>query len=106
MLATLQNHAWELLGEGLGTFVVVLASVGSLMTAALTNSLHGVFQVGFTTAGAMAAATFLASTISPGHLNPAITLAYAAFRRKDFHWAKVVPYFVVQCLGGAVAVSS
>jgi hypothetical protein len=35
--------------------------------------------------------------VSGAHLNPAVSLAFAAYR--DFPWRKVVPYAVAQLLG-------
>jgi glycerol uptake facilitator protein len=43
---------------------------------------------------------YLAARLSGGHLNPAVTLALAAFR--SFPWRKVAPYAVAQTAGAFV----
>jgi glycerol uptake facilitator protein len=44
---------------------------------------------------------YVAARLSGGHLNPAVTIALAAF--KDFPWRKVLPYSLAQTAGAFVA---
>ena len=44
---------------------------------------------------------FASAGVSGAHLNPAVSLAFAAFR--DFPWRKVVPYAMAQLLGAFLA---
>ena len=43
-------------------------------------------------------AIYVSSGISGGHINPAVTIALALFRK--FHWRKVPGYVFSQLLGG------
>jgi glycerol uptake facilitator protein len=52
---------------------------------------------------AVTMAVYLTAKISGAHLNPAVTLALAAFR--GFSWNKVLPYCVAQTLGAFCAAS-
>jgi glycerol uptake facilitator protein len=100
--------AAELLAEFLGTFVLILFGIGVVAMVVLFPSknpgetIHG----GFTniTLGwglAVTMGIYIAGKISGAHLNPAVTLALAAFR--DFPWRKVVPYFLAQTAGAFTA---
>jgi glycerol uptake facilitator protein len=98
----------ELLAEFLGTFVLILFGVGVVAMVVLFPSgnagetIHG----GFTniTLGwglAVTMGIYVAGKISGAHLNPAVTLALAVFRR--FPWIKVLPYSLAQIAGAFCA---
>jgi len=48
-------------------------------------------------------AIYVTAAISGGHLNPAVTLAFAMVRRDDFPFRNVLPYWTAQLLGGILA---
>lgn len=48
-------------------------------------------------------AIYISASISGGHLNPAVTLAFALVRRDDFPFRNVLPYWMAQLLGGIMA---
>src|SRR5579862_145410 len=98
----------ELIAEFLGTFVLILLGNGVVAMVVLFPSknpgeiIHG----GFTniTLGwglGVTMGIYIAGKISGAHLNPAITLAFAVFRK--FPWGKVVPYSIAQTAGAFVA---
>lgn len=98
----------ELIAEFLGTFVLILFGTGVVAMVILfpsTNpgeTIHG----GYTniTLGwglAVTMGIYISGKISGGHLNPAVTLAFAVFR--GFPWRKVLPYSLAQTAGAFVA---
>jgi len=98
----------ELIAEFLGTFVLIAFGLGVVAMVVLFPSrnpgeiIHG----GFTniTLGwglAVTMGIYIAGKVSGAHLNPAVTLALAAFR--GFSWRKVLPYSVAQTLGALTA---
>src|SRR5262245_11169245 len=97
----------ELLAEFLGTLVLIALGDGVVaMVVLFGDDVPGeVIKGGYTniTLGwglAVLMGIAVAGRVSGAHLNPAVTLAMAAFR--DFPWSKVLPYFAAQ-LAGAFA---
>lgn len=108
----------ELLAELLGTFVLILLGCGSVAVAVVglpgsgrqavpfgaDNWLIVSFGWGF----AVVFGVYVAGGISGAHLNPAVTLAFAA--RRGFPWKRVPAYWLAQVvgafLGAAVVFSS
>ena len=98
----------ELLAEFLGTFVLILFGTGVVAMVVLfpTRNPGEVIHGGFTniTLGwglAVTMGIYIAGKISGAHLNPAVTLALAAFR--NFPWSKVAPYSIAQTAGAFAA---
>ena len=98
----------ELSAEFLGTFVLICFGDGvvAMAVAALNQSGRGtaIFAASgdwlLITWGWAMAVTFgvyVAGGISGAHINPAVTLALAV--RRNFPWAKVVPYILAQLVG-------
>ena len=93
------KQEWRrLFSELLGTFFLVLvAAGGGMMGQAFPNTISRTAAV--TAPGLMVMAIILfMGKVSGAHLNPAVSLAFAA--RGDFPWRRVPGYIVVQ-LGGA-----
>jgi glycerol uptake facilitator protein len=95
----------EVLAEAFGTFVLVLFGTGVVaMVVLFGQGLPAeIVNGGFTNITiawglAVAMAIYLTAKVSGAHLNPAVTLALAAFR--GFPWSKVAPYCVAQIIGG------
>lgn len=93
--------AW-LVGEFLGTFILVFFGCGSVATAVLTGAQVGVFQVAIVWGIGIATAIYLTASLSGAHLNPAVTIAFAVWT--DFPWNRV-PRYVAAQFGGAFVAS-
>ncbi|HYM09649.1 MAG TPA: MIP/aquaporin family protein [Bryobacterales bacterium] len=97
----------ELMAEFLGTMVLILFGTGVVaMVMLFGNGLPGeIVKGGYTniTLGwglGVTMGVYLAGGVSGAHINPAVTLALAAFR--GFPWKKVIPYMLVQTAGAFV----
>ncbi len=101
------NLRAELLSEFLGTFILILfgAGVDAMVTLFATGAEGEVVHGGWTnvTLGWGLGVMFgvYAAQRSGAHINPAVTVAFAAFH--DFPWRKVLPYSVVQTAGAFAA---
>lgn len=92
--------AW-LVGEFVGTFILVFFGCGSVATAVLTGAQVGIFQVAIVWGIGIATAIYLTGSLSGAHLNPAVTLALAS--ANGFPWNRVPRYLVAQFAGAFVA---
>lgn len=90
-----------LVGEVFGTFLVVFFGCGSVCAAVTTGAQVGVFQVAIVWGLGIAVAIHLTDALSGAHLNPAVTVALAAWR--GFPVRRVLPYVGAQMLGAFVA---
>ena len=95
----------KLLAEGLGTAFLLIGVVGSGIMA---QNLAGDSTALALLANAIATGCMLyviittLGPISGAHFNPAVTLAFAL--RGDHPWNAVVPYILVQVIGGILGV--
>src|SRR6185437_12701629 len=94
--------ARKLFAEFCGTFWLCLAVLGTAMMAAGIPDV-GVGWIGVSFAAGLAVLTmaYAVGGISGGHFNPAVSLGLAIAGR--FEWRELVPYWVAQIVGGAVA---
>jgi len=88
-------------GELIGTFILVFFGCGSVASAVLTGAQVGVFQVAIVWGIGIATAIYLTGSLSGAHLNPAITIAFAAWR--GFSWSRVPGYILIQLIGAFAA---
>jgi glycerol uptake facilitator protein len=89
------------IGEFFGTFLLVFFGCGSVCAAITTGAQVGVFQVAIVWGLGIATAIYLTGSLSSAHLNPAVTIASAAWSR--FPLRLVAPYIAVQMLGAFAA---
>src|SRR3954470_14697703 len=92
----------RLFSELLGTFFLVLVAVGGGMVSARFGGNAVPYGAKVVAPALMVAAIILfMGTVSGAHLNPAVSVAFAA--RGDFPWKRVPAYIVAQCLGASLA---
>jgi glycerol uptake facilitator protein len=89
-----------MLSEFAGTFILILFGCGVVAQVVATKvgeiqSIHWAWGLG------VVFGVYTAGRISGAHLNPAVTIALAAF--KGFEWRKVAPYCAAQFVGAFAA---
>jgi glycerol uptake facilitator protein len=92
------------LGEAVGTFILVFLGCGAVHTAVLTGALAGLWQAAVVWALGVMLAIFTVGGLSGAHINPAVTVALAAWGR--FSWRHVPEYILAQTLGAFVAAAA
>src|SRR5580765_8122687 len=96
------KQEWRrLFSEVLGTFFLVLVAAGAgMMNQAFSGAIGRAASV--TAPGLMVLAVILfMGKISGAHLNPAVSLAFAA--RGNFPWIRVPGYILAQLIGATLA---
>jgi len=95
-------HEWRrLFSEAWGTFLLVVVAAGAGVVASLSG---GAITLGMKVVapGMMVMAViYFMGAVGGAHLNPAVTLAFAA--RRNFPWNRVPGYIVAQFAGGIAA---
>jgi aquaporin Z len=92
----------RLFSELLGTFFLVLVAVGGGMVSARFGGNAVPYTAKVVAPALMVAAIILfMGTVSGAHLNPAVSIAFAA--RGNFPWKRVPAYIVAQFLGAILA---
>src|SRR6059058_1650524 len=106
-----RTTAGELASECIGTFILICFGDGvvAMAVAALNQSGRGtlIFQasgdwllIGWGWGLAVTFAIYVAGGISGAHINPAVTISFAA--RRGFPWSKVPGYIIAQIAGAFV----
>lgn len=91
----------QCLAEWTGTFILVFFGVGSVHAAVATGAQAGIWQVAVVWGVAISLAIYATAALSGTHINPAITIALAAFG--GFPVRKVLPYVLAQLAGASAA---
>jgi glycerol uptake facilitator protein len=92
--------AW-VIGEFVGTFLLVFFGCGSVCAAVTTGAQVGVFQVAIVWGLGIATAIYLTASLSGAHLNPAVTISLAVWG--DFPKGRVPGYVATQMAGAFVS---
>jgi glycerol uptake facilitator protein len=91
----------ELIGEALGTFLLVLFGCGSVAVSVLFHAHQGLMQIALAWGIGVMLAIYLTRHLSCAHLNPAVSLAMAVSGRMSAR--KLPVYLGAQFLGAVVA---
>ncbi|MDZ4848480.1 MAG: aquaporin [Pirellulaceae bacterium] len=89
------------LAEMLGTGLLVFIGLGSVHAAVLTDAQQGVWQIAVVWGLGIAASIYCTAAVSGAHLNPAVTIAFAVW--KKFPWSRVPSYILSQVAGAFFA---
>jgi glycerol uptake facilitator protein len=104
MATTEAVKAKTLLGECsaelAGTFILILFGVG-VVAQVVAGGIGGHDSIAWAWGLGVTLGIYVAGRMTGAHLNPAVTIALAAFR--GFSWRKVLPYSVAQFLGAFLA---
>jgi glycerol uptake facilitator protein len=97
------SYIGELISEFFGTMILILFGVG-VVAQVVTNpdgAMGDHDSIAWAWGIGVILGVYVAGKISGGHINPAVTIALAAF--KGFPWRKVLPYTLAQTAGAFVA---
>lgn len=97
----MMKYSRELIGEGLGTFVLVLFGCGSVAVSVLLGAHQGLMQIALVWGVGVTLAIYLTRHLSCAHLNPAVSVAMVCTGRMSA--AKLPVYLFAQFLGGLLA---
>ncbi|SON52276.1 MIP/aquaporin family protein [Vibrio tapetis] len=87
----------ECLAEFIGTGLLIFFGVGCVAALVLTGAEFGQWEVSIVWGFGVAIAIYCTAGVSGAHINPAVTIALAAFH--GFDKQKVLPYIVAQMAG-------
>lgn len=93
----------EALAEGIGTFILIFAGTGAVMTNSISNGAVTHLGISFVFGAVVAALIYSMGHLSGAHFNPAVTLAF--WTSGVFPNKRVLPYILAQC-AGAIAAST
>ena len=88
------------LGEIIGTFILVLIGTGSVAVAVLFQSLN-LYQIAGVWAVAVTFGIYASKNLSNAHLNPAVSIGFLV--RKELTFKNFITYIIGQFIGGIFA---
>jgi len=88
----------ELIGEFIGTSILVFIGCGSVAASILFDSFNGLFQIAMVWCFGVTLAIYASRTLSPAHLNPAVS--FAMFLARKINFKRFIFYSSAQLLGG------
>lgn len=93
----------QCVAEFLGTFIFIMFGICSVSTIAIIGAQQGLWQLVVVWGFGLSLAIYATGPISGGHLNPAVSFAFALLRPKSFPMYKLGPYILAQFLGAFFA---
>ena len=99
--AAIKNFMKKYVAELLGTFALVFCGTGAIVIDQQTNGAVTHMGIAITFGLIVMAMIYTLGSISGGHLNPAVTIAFTLARR--FEPVHVLPYIVSQLTGALLA---
>lgn len=97
---TFRSWSGKYLNEFIGAFILILFGDGAVMVSVILGG-YNLYGVGIMWAFGVMFGIYVAGGVSGAHLNPAITLAQATYRK--FHWKHVPAYIGAQLAGAFFA---
>jgi aquaporin Z len=98
------RHEWRrLFSEAWGTFLLVVVAAGSGVVGSMSGGAITLAMRAIAPGVMVMAVIYFMGAVGGAHLNPAVTLAFAA--RRNFPWIRVPGYIMAQLLGGIAAAS-
>ncbi|KAI7734014.1 hypothetical protein M8C21_017915, partial [Ambrosia artemisiifolia] len=91
----------KLLAELFATYFLVFAGCGAIMVNNEKNNVVGQTGIAIVWGAAVMVMVYTVGHVSGAHMNPAVTIALASFRR--FPWKEVPGYVIAQILAATVA---
>ena len=96
------RHEWRrLFSEAWGTFLLVVVAAGAGVVGALSGGAITLSMKVVAPGLMVMAVIYFMGAVGGAHLNPTVTLAFAA--RRNFPWNRVPGYIVAQLLGAVAA---
>ena len=89
--------------EIVGSFLLVLFGTGSVAAAVFTEAHVGLWQVAVIWGFGVTIAIYVTASVSGAHLNPAVSLAFALLRPKEFAYTRMLAYWGGQFVGAILA---
>ena len=89
------------LSEAIGTFTLVFAGTGAIVINQASNGAVSHAGIALTFGFVVLAMVYTFGDVSGAHLNPAVTIGFAAARRLP--WREVPPYVIAQIAGAFAA---
>jgi glycerol uptake facilitator protein len=98
-----RNWLGQYINEVIGTYILILFGCGSVVVSILTGA-FGLFGVAILWGFAVTFGVYWAGAVSSAHINPAVTVAMAAW--DDFPWRRVPGYVASQLVGAFLAAAT
>lgn len=94
----------ECIAEAVGVFIIVIfgdSASGMYFLYDPSPYMHAYWGVAICWGLAVTMGIYATASVTGAHLNPAVTVGFACFRK--FPWKKVGPYWIAQVAGGLIA---